>query len=89
MWGVLPGQELSLQGPRLTDVVPWGRAGNPSFGTLPDQDRSEGGQGPWACREEQGAEVLRQVKGKGGRKWGLLGGDRSGGRCVLLATRSP
>ena len=34
-------------------------------------------------REEQGAKVLKQVKGKGGRKWGLLGGDGSGGSVVV------
>lgn len=76
------GRSLGLQGLHLRDAALWGRAGNPSSTTLPDKDRSERGQGPWGCREEQGAEVLRQVTGKGGRKWGLLGGDS---HCVMPA----
>lgn len=63
----------------VTEGVPWGRAGNPSSHTLPDQDRSERGQGPGGCREEQGAEVLtppqagererREEVGASGRRW--------------------
>lgn len=68
-WGRCWGLHVSVPGREHLRVG----LGTAATACSPQPGRSDRGQGPWGCREELGAQVptaLRQVKGRGGRKWG-------------------
>lgn len=91
-WGVLPRQEFgpprSLSQRECLGVG----LGTPAL-TLSQirtgQREARGPGGAEKSREQRFSPHLRQVKGKGGRKWVLLGGDGSGGHCVMQAPPAP
>lgn len=53
------------------------RADRPGSGILPNQERSEQGQGPWGAQRRVGKPKFSPKSVRcGGRKWRFLGGGR-------------